>query len=1821
MKQSTKLLSLVLALIMAFSCLSVVGSAKPADLTQSNMTYDSVDDAIISGEIGATILLNYLEATVMPDLGVIDLSVLGELNLTSVNNLFSSFHDLLDNGLLAIVGGDVGNLRANRSMLDGVTREQGDLAALYALLGYLGSSETVSVLKKAPKGLLTSDGIGLGSLLNGIVKGLFDVGSINDILTDINGMVTDMVFDMLVYGSQGYDKDAEELGTLPSEVNTVDKILDIAIGGLLTQNQDYEWEGEGEAAVKVWKDSKVMPTLAAEYETAAAAGAAFSLSDSNNSIFSLLDKLAPYAIYDLGITPLNNNLKKALMEAVEADIDEIPVDKVPSDAQTAFEVETEAGKESYVTYISYDKMFKSSTDNEWYYTTLESEVVGEETKGDEVVEITEKVRKYFKVNMAAANDFADLINFNWNITAPKPGTTGTGAINEIDYAAIIKTYGSIAQSLNHLVYIVAKNALSDTAVKAFNKVVIGDENANQDVWVDGATSATSPDGKSTVFVYNIERILKFLLAEYADKIFGADSEYVAWEYSDVKDMTIVELVAHIGPTFFEDVMPQLIIPKDANGRAAFHEGVEILEFGALVLREFMTEIAPNVNYDADIFAEGTLTSATGRQFKDYGATAKEDWFNLILNMGTDVACVYLNQLTNFEDYCKQDTVFTSAFDLDDWVGTGKADGAHWNATLDTIIMWAVNYVSDGTNSVIAGLEPATVAGVSNYGSDNQSSLKKLSYILHTVLPILGLVNNCTSDTYEFDVEMLFAKLKDLFQNFNLDAIVSLFGRNTHANSKNILNSGDIVSTVLNVANNLLTVILRTNLLGTTESVNAVLQNDNLSGIIERLLTALASIDDKLLPSALPVVCKLIKDLGGEQELGTPNIALGNTVVLSTGALSEGSFTVLNGSTGLWRGYKTSASATSHSKDNHYAYNIKSIKAYNFDGVTESSYIKNLAIDDANLGYGEKGNVTYSVEGVSNPGVVQKFEITYTVTDEAGNEMAGGKQFKISKYVWLNYDRANDGDYTEQSYEINLVLKKFTITSKCKTYIYCNNDPETLEGTVESFEVAHVSKPSSTFTFKAWVESNQTKEGIYLGHTTNQESTKEAIEDGIYFEVQDVATAANYAKTPGASLTFDITLKASSNSYDATSTIRFYDGVALAKLSALVGDETGAMRKKADYHTDDAEYYASRLLRTQNVDDDRLIETTSTKTAWIDDDKNVYDETELVANKTATKYYEGTQIVEAMTGIVEKDGKNIPVKKVTVLNGNTVWTAYESALQNGIRGAWQVWNDNSTYEHQAYYEALYRASAEVEQLKLTDEERFELGTGDSIDDAVNTLETTLDSVEAQYSDTKDYTDYRMYRWNRYNDVREDARDIVNAKKAASFASPDSKYFPYTWVSQTDVNGIIKNEANEAYIGAYVGGTDGLSFISELLEDYSEEEMAQREEDLKNAKIHYANIDALEVAQAQNLLERVPGRLLPREHGIIKTHLENEIASALAMIGDSDDDGNYTYRSWVKYENALKDAIAVRDDANASQMQIFDAKWELLCCRNELVLADFEADYSELEALIDQATTALANQDLYDNTAKELGQVLAELGLGYEWNEETEREEFIQVALANGETVDLFPGSAHYINHEPYSKEDQDVIDNKANELKEALARLKFKKTNVELDGTFEDVEIKAADPENDIEAEIISNVARIAAMQDEDTVKDLFNATDASAMEIVNKVVSNDIYSVEKYDENGDLIPFKGFVGTNATLTLYADIDGYYVPVATIKLVVDGDVNGDGVVDVLDANLAQLVSTDHGELNGCFFVAGNLDSTGVDTDGNQKVDALDYSEVVNVALAS
>ena len=462
---------------------------------------------------------------------------------------------------------------------------------------------------------------------------------------------------------------------------------------------------------------------------------------------------------------------------------------------------------------------------------------------------------------------------------------------------------------------------------------------------------------------------------------------------------------------------------------------------------------------------------------------------------------------------------------------------------------------------------------------------------------------------------------------------------------------------------------------------------------------------------------------------------------------------------------------------------------------------------------------------------------------------------------------------------------------------------------------------------------------------------------------------------------------------------------------------------------------------------------------------------------------------------------------------------------------------------------------------------------------------------------------MYRWNRYNAARNDAHDIINAYKATLRTEADlTKYFPYTNIYPSELDALVNGKTYSAYIMA-------------LLEDFDEDTIKENRVRLEDAKVHYSHYELLNVVQAKNMVGRTGERLITRG-GVVKTHLANEITSAYNMIGTDNSDETYSYRSWNKYIDAYNDAVAVNADPASSQMEVFDAKWELLTCRKELVKVDDEADYTELELLIDQARVALAKAELYDNTNKEFGQVLAELG----YEEDIDR--------------DIFPMSAIYVNTEPYTWKDQDIIDEAATALKEALAKLKFKNVNVTATAgnnvtIGENVVIEEGDEENGI-APVTATIATIAAKQGADAVKALFNVTadnlqgfGADSITVTNDV-NYSVYKTEIDEETGEeveVIELNGFAGTNSVVTFYTVQDGIKIPVATVKIIVEADINGDGVLDVLDAAYATLVVEDFAELNGCFFIAGNLDATTTDVEGNQTINSDDYGAIVNKVKAA
>ena len=84
MKQSTKLLSLVLALVLACSFVGVIGNAA---LAQGDVKYDTIDDAQLSPEQVADLALDLVDNDLLAGMEPIDLSIVGTLRLDSVDHI------------------------------------------------------------------------------------------------------------------------------------------------------------------------------------------------------------------------------------------------------------------------------------------------------------------------------------------------------------------------------------------------------------------------------------------------------------------------------------------------------------------------------------------------------------------------------------------------------------------------------------------------------------------------------------------------------------------------------------------------------------------------------------------------------------------------------------------------------------------------------------------------------------------------------------------------------------------------------------------------------------------------------------------------------------------------------------------------------------------------------------------------------------------------------------------------------------------------------------------------------------------------------------------------------------------------------------------------------------------------------------------------------------------------------------------------------------------------------------------------------------------------------------------------------------------------------------------------------------------------------------------------------------------------------------------------------------------------------------------------------------------------------------------------------
>lgn len=277
MNKAKKVLSFLLAIVMLSSVFGVVASAK-APYLDGGLTaaqYDDHDKPTLNVNQAASAVLDYLDAMLADMDEVIDLSVLGTLDLRTVDSALSGIYNLLGKVELGGVGyGVVGELnKLKRAPIKDARRSSSPAAdadrnVLRALFEFLGNSDNRTLIGK-------------------LVKGTLDMGIVGSFFTldlNVNQMLKKMIFEM-----------AYEDAPVPDNITTtVDQMVEDLVTNLVVGTEE---------------DPGFAPGLAGY----------INIVSSNKPAYDFIDDLLKNAYNVVAVPMLNTELKEVLVDLIDGD--------------------------------------------------------------------------------------------------------------------------------------------------------------------------------------------------------------------------------------------------------------------------------------------------------------------------------------------------------------------------------------------------------------------------------------------------------------------------------------------------------------------------------------------------------------------------------------------------------------------------------------------------------------------------------------------------------------------------------------------------------------------------------------------------------------------------------------------------------------------------------------------------------------------------------------------------------------------------------------------------------------------------------------------------------------------------------------------------------------------------------------------------------------------------------------------------------------------------------------------------------------------------------------------------------------------------------------------------------------------------------------------------------------------------------------------------------------------------------------------------------------------------------------------------------------
>lgn len=936
MKKSTKLLSVILAVVMIFSTMSVMAfAAKTEYQTSDNLTAlgaYSPDGAVtrLSTEERMSIVFDFLDVTLAAaniNMGeVINTAGLRlNIDLRSVDALcgtIDSAQALLNNGLVKLVSPLLGIVKnANlKNWKPGMTREKNAQLDIVNGIATL-LNDNAGLVKKV---------INDGKLNVGIIGNFVDISGVNKYLSDLPGMLKGLVYpvfarvddDMTLINT--YSTTTENPDTLIKNVliNAMSKpqsytsYKEDASGNCISNHialptsaeaglRDYYVKGsdskgayievfEYDTAKKTYisQDEKYYKTEETDMEGKGTGVYVYANAAGENVKYYVKDSYFLPSLATSGkVSEIFNLDSNTLVSALYQVAPYVFKDLAPvvlngsvkmllAQWFGAEKTELFGGKASEATAVlaklpSDVKAFysKAAGAYNWEWSDF---TIGSDGNGYyRLVSKDGLTETWLKFDMSTANSFAKLINWNYTISGDFVDEFMPTAANDGSVTASAAGYTTVLASLNDFVGKAIDTMLSDTAKAAIN-------------WTKG---------DNTKLIPNLRKALQYVAAYNPEYLFGTGYETVYAGYYDTvvdKSASDQDVVTALGAIGVKALMPQIILPS-----AAELKGQNVTALLACVIRELATQFVPTYNYDALIYAD--YNSKTLVKGKNSGY-----WLDVIFTMGTDIGMKYLSKLADLGSDKADGYQFKASktYKLADFEKNTRA----WEDTIDWIIDWALTSDNEWCWKV---QKLINTDGLDLNLATAQDPWVKLDKIIRDVLPVEKIVNETATDGKTFLETVLREDIIDRLLNLDVS---KLLGTNSVTGIFNIpanstLRTEALYPAVFRIVRELLNKVLgkvcgNTALIADSyNSIDAILQKSAIADLAEKLVVGIAYAVQSggLLDVALPFVNFFLGWTTNAQSYAEPKLTIDkgtlNYVQLTNGQMNT-TLKVTNASAGM-----------------------------------------------------------------------------------------------------------------------------------------------------------------------------------------------------------------------------------------------------------------------------------------------------------------------------------------------------------------------------------------------------------------------------------------------------------------------------------------------------------------------------------------------------------------------------------------------------------------------------------------------------------------------------------------------------------------------------------------------------------------------------------------------------------------------------------------------------------------------------------------------------------------------------------------------------------